>query len=175
MIWAAFRRKTTTKLCILRMLSSMYPNTYSTRARIFCCAGAAPTQNVVNDNPLIHHQIVVPEVLVELVEQYLKKPFLRQLFSIHPYRSGVGHSVTVSQTEEVAERQAVADLLLCLFVAKVAHPMEHKNFEHQHTIVRFGTYAGKLLLVKTLLKIISKHFKINHFLKFFFPMDFPRS
>ena len=77
-------------------------------------------KTAVDDNLLIHNQIVVPEVLVELVEQCVKKPFLRQLFSEHPYSPCIGHPVAAGQTEEVAERQSVTDLVLCLFVADVA-------------------------------------------------------
>ena len=72
---------------------------------------------------LMHDQVVLVQKGVKFIEQLLEKTFLCQFLLESPYRFLVGHLVAAGQSEEVAERQSVANLVFHLRVTEMVYPL----------------------------------------------------
>jgi hypothetical protein len=72
------------------------------------------------DDLATHRQVaLLLQIAVEVLEQSLDHPRLRQLFPIKPHRLGVGNPVLKPQPQKPHERQPVAELILHLIVRQV--------------------------------------------------------
>lgn len=93
-------------------------------------------------------QVVLLQKSVEFIEQLPQKTFLCQFLLESPYCFLVGHLVAAGQSEEVAERESVADLVFRLRVAEMVNPLQHHDLEHQHVVIRFRAHLGELFLIE---------------------------
>jgi len=83
------------------------------------CLHEAP----VYHGALMQDQVVLLQEGVEFVEQLIEKTFLCQFLLESPYCFLVGHLVAAGQSEEIAEREPVADLVFRLRVAEMVYPL----------------------------------------------------
>ena len=94
----------------------------------------------VYHNPFVYNQRLLIQKLEEQVEQIVENIFLDQLLTEDPYRFFVGYLVAAGESEETAKREPVTNLIFCLFVAEIVHPLKHQHLEHQHVVVRLRTH-----------------------------------
>ena len=78
------------------------------------------------------------QIAIELLEQRLEHPRLRQPLAIEPDSLGIRHPVLQPKTKEPHEGQPVAHLTIDLVVGKVVERAQHECLLHNHCVHRLA-------------------------------------
>src|ERR1022692_1301160 len=109
------------------------------------------------------------QMLAETLEQFLNETGLRKRLPEQPKRRAVGNAVLDAEPQKPRERQAVAHLILNLFVGQIVKRLQHQHPKHNNDINRLA--AGVALLftrrrqcrrLNLGAEALERHHPINH-------------